>query len=72
MGIEEQFDLSLSRDMDLTIGARHMTNRKVEQVVSLADKQNVASSSTYSSWDEANSGNGLNITKLIILIRKVK
>lgn len=63
IGIEEQLDIKLSGDMDLTVGARHMTSRKMEQVVSLNDEQNVRSSATDSSWDEANSGNGLNVTK---------
>ena len=63
MGIEEQLDVKLSNSTDLIVGARHQTSRKMEQVVSINGEQDVNSSSTDSSWDEAFSGNGLGISK---------
>ena len=59
IGFENQFDWRLDGNKTVILGVRMLGNRQTEQVVSLGRLQSGNASTTDSSWDIANAGDGL-------------
>ncbi len=59
LGLEQQLDITLPSQADLSVGLQLLHNHKMQQVVSLGQTQSLSQTATESSWDLASNGQGL-------------